>query len=233
MPASSGDPLTVRIGFTAAVPKDGGTPAVEGVMTVKLARGLKGGTTATVLNVKAGREEPAPRPAAAAATKPAPAPAPRPARSKELMQPDDFAKIRAAITDKSRTKAWKVVQRDLPTPAKGQQVYVKAWVEANVVQKLTHVDSRGDNDEVVSVFFWQEGVVMSVSKFYKGWYTENPAVNERTETYKFQNGRLVSSQSDPGGVRDPQQKGYQDLGQAIQKQAIQWSQPIYQAIGAD
>lgn len=222
-----GDPLTVRIGFTAEVPKSEDAPAIEGTMTVKLARNAKGVASATVVGLKPGIEEPsAPAPIQ-------PEPAPAPSKPFATMTPGDFAKIRNAMNEKSKAGAWKLVQKDLPPSAKSKNVYVKGWVEANVVQKLIHVDSRADDDEALSVFFWQDGVLLSVFKYNKGSYINDAALKERTDTYNFQNGKLVHWLREPGGPQDPQQKGFQDLGEAIQKQAIKWSEPIYQAIGAD
>lgn len=222
------DPLNVRIGFRAEVPKNEDALIYEGTLTVKLARNDKGIASASVVGLKSGLEEPSER-----ITPSEPEPAPAPSKPVATMTPADFAKIRNAMNEKSKAGAWKLIQKDLPPSAKSKNVYVKGWVEGNVLQKLIHVDSLTDDDEALSVFFWQDGVLVSVFKYDKGSYCNDPKLKESTQTYNFQDGKLIHWLREPGGAQDPQQKGFQELGAVIQKQALKWSEPVYKAIGAD
>lgn len=210
------DSLTMRIVFVAQVPKSD-DDSVEGTMTVKLARDAKGVASATVLGVKPGCAEAAPQPAPTTA----------------VPSSDDFAAMRKLSNERAKSGAWKIVTKDQPGAGKGREHYVKGWIEANVVQQLIHVDSRGGGDEMLALYYWHEGVLVSVFKFAKGSCTKKPGLKERTDTYNFHDGRLVQWSHTPGGVEDPKQDGFQDLGAAIQKEATFWAQPIYQAIGAD
>jgi hypothetical protein len=212
------DPLTMRVIFTAQVPKS--DDAAEGTMRVKLARDPKGVASATVLSVKAGREE-------AEAVPPAPAPV------VAVPSIEEFAALRKASNEKARAGGWKAVVKDQPNDEKGRDHFVKGWLEGNVVQQLMHVDSRGDDNEEIARYYWRDGVLVSIFKLAKGSYTGKSEVREQADTYDFHEGKLVHWLRSPGGEQDPKQAGFQDLGAVLQKEAIFWAEPVSKAIGAD
>jgi len=147
------------------------------------------------------------------------------------MSPAVFSRARSAINRKSRTDAWQLVHRTLPHTDRGRDYCIKAWLDGKVMQKLTLIDSKGADDAALCVFFWQDGRLISIFKYYTGSYTGDPQTKQCTETYNFQDGQLTSWISEPGGPKDPTQKAFQGVGPVLEKQAMELSQPIYRAIG--
>jgi len=205
------DPLGVRVGFLAEVPKNESAPVIEGILSVKLARNAKGVASATVTGIKEG----------------APAPQAPPA--------SDFAAFRKEWNAKAEKGAWKVVRCDLPSPGKGRKAYVRGWVEANVLQRMVHVESRDDKNEIITLYYWRDGQLTSAFEFRKGSYTQISDVAEATETYNFVDEKLVAwlRTGDSDATVEPDEPGFQDTGKRILQESIKRSEPIYQAIGAD
>jgi hypothetical protein len=208
------DPLGVRIGFLAEVPKSDTAPYFEGVLSVRLARSAKGVASASVTGIKDGAAPPEVPPAA---------PAP------------DFAAFRKEWNAKAEKGDWKVVRKDLPSPGKGRKAYIRGWVEAYVLQRLVHVETLNAENEIITLYYWKEGQLTSVFEFRKGEYAQISDVAEATETYNFVDEKLVSwfRTGDTDVVADPKEEGFQEKGEEVLKQSIDLAQPIYQAIGAD
>ncbi len=228
-PASSttvGDPLTVRIGFTAEVPNAENIPAIEGSMTVQLTRDDQGSASAKVLAVKPGRVEP---PAPAGDAEPAAAP------KAETPTTKDFSAFRKDWNAKAKAGEWKKVTKDLPAPGKGRKAYVCGWVEANVLQRLMHVSSMGEGNESITLYYWRDGQLTSVFQLRTGSETQISDVAEATETYNFVDEKLVSWQrtGDSDTTVDPSDPAFQDAGKQVLKDSIKFAEPIYTAIGAD
>lgn len=229
-PASSttvSDPLTVRIGFTAEVPNAEKIPAIEGSMTVQLTRNEKGAASAKVLGVKPGRVE-----------APAPAPDPEPAAAgpkAEAPTNKEFSAFRKEWNAKAKAGEWKKVTKDLPAREKGRKAYVCGWVEANVLQRLMHVDSMGEGNESITLYYWRDGQLTSVFQLRTGSETRISDVAEATETYNFVDEKLVSWQrtGDSDTAVDPSDPAFQDAGKQLLKDSIKFAEPIYKAIGAD
>jgi hypothetical protein len=147
------------------------------------------------------------------------------------LSPGEFANIRSEINRKSHTDAWRLVHRTLPHTDRGREYCVKAWFEGKVIQKLTLIDSKGADDTAILAFFWRDGRLTSVFKFFTGCYTGNPQSKPCSETYNFQDDRLSSWISEPGGQRDPSRQTFQETGSIIQKEATELSRPIFRDVG--
>lgn len=216
------DPLTVRVVFIAQVPKSENEDDVaEGTITLKLNRNEKGLSTATVVGVKPGREEGPPE------AEPAPAPA--------SAAKSDFAAFRKDWNAKAQTDAWKKVRKDLPPPQKGRKAYVMGWVEANVLQRLMHVESSDDKNKTITLYYWREGQLTSVFQGRFGQDTEISDVGEATDTYNFVNEKLVGwfSTGERDSQADVKEPGAQEIGAGVLQRSIKLAEPIYKAIGAD
>ena len=225
--STANDPLTVRLGFTAAVPAAPNISSVEGSMTVQFSRDAKGVATAKVLDVRPGRvQAPAPDNASAPA-----------AASPKTGTPtsQDFAAFRKDWNARAKTGQWKKVSKDLPNRDKGRETYVNGWVEGTVLQRLMHVDSLGKGNESITLYYWRDGQLSSVFQLRTGAATQISEVAEATETYNFVNKKLVgwARTGDGDTTVDPSDSGFQDAGKQILKESIKLAQPIYQAIGAD
>ena len=222
------DPLTVRINFTAQIPK-GDDDAIEGTMTVKLARSGKGPPTAIVLGIKAGHEDPDPRPQPTTTALRAPVAATTPSIA-------DFATFRKAVNARIDAKEFKTAIKDLPNAEPGHRRYVKGWLEGTVLQRLMHVDSISDKNESVTFYFWRGGQLTSVYQVRNGPATFLKGVDECTETYNFVDEKLVSWKHTPGTgdcLIDPTTPGFAEASNRVLEESIKYAQPIYRAVGAD
>ena len=206
-----GDPLDVRIGFVAEVPKNEDAPWFEGTLAVRLVRNAQGKATARVTALEDGA------PAAGSPTA------------------EEFAAFRQEWNDRAEKGAWKVVRQDLPSPGKGRKAYLQGWVEAYVLQRLVHVETRDNDNEIITLYFWREGQLTSVFEFRKGEYTQISEVAEATETYNFVDEKLVGWRrtGDTDTVADPGEEGFADQGREVLRISVERAAPIYQAIGAD
>lgn len=213
--ATVADPISIRIRYIAQIPKDDEAEPIEGTHLVTLSRDEKGVATASLAG--------AGKPAAAAAPEEVPG----------VPGDDDFAAFREKSRAAVKAGTWKAVKKDQPPFEKGRKKFVTGWLSANVIQQLTWVDSRGDDDEEIATYFWKDGVLVSISKFATGSHTGSKDLPKKADTFNFHDGRLVSWTRTPGGVQDPAQEGFQDLGAVLQKEAVFRSEPIYEAIGAD
>ena len=233
-PASSStanDPLTVTLGFTAAVAAAPNIPSIEGSMTVQFSRDAKGVATVRVLDVKPGRVQvPAPEKASAPTAATA---ATAPKTGAPALK--DFAAFRKDWNARSKTDQWKRISKDLPNPDKGRKTYVNGWVEGTVLQRLMHVDSLGEGNESITLYYWRDGRLTSVFQLRTGAATQISEVAQATETYNFVNEKLVSwsRTGDSDTTVDPSDPAFQDAGKKVLKESIKFAQPIYQAIGAD
>lgn len=212
---SVADPLSIRIRYIAQIPKDDEADTIEGTHLVKLSRDEKGVATASLSG--AGKS------GAAAA----------PAEAPGVPGDDDFAAFREQSRATVKAGTWKAVKKDQPPFEKGRKKFVTGWLSANVIQQLTWVDSRGDDDEEIATYFWRDGVLVSISKYATGSHTGKKDLPKKADTFNFHEGKLVSWTRTPGGVQDPAQAGFQELGAVLQKEAVFRSEPIYEAIGAD
>jgi len=214
------DPLTMRVVFIAQVPKSENEDDVaEGTVTLQFDRDEKGLATATVLGVKPGRQDVAAEPA------PAPATAAR----------FDFIAFRKEWNEKAQKEGWKKVRKDLPAPQKGRKAYVQGWVEANVLQRLMHVESTNDKNKTITLYYWREGQLTSVFQARFGEDTQISEVGEATDTYNFVNEKLVGwfSTGERDAQADVKEPGVQEIGADVLQQSIKIAEPIYRAIGAD
>ncbi len=212
---SVSDSLVLKLRYIAQVPKEDEEDVIEGTHTVTLSRDAKGLATATLPGPAAGGAKAAPAKAAGVPT------------DEEF---DAFReKSRAAV----QAGTWKAVKKNQPPFEKGRKKFVTGWLSGNVIQQLTWVDSRGDDDEEISTYFWRDGILVSISKYATGSHTGKKDLPKKVDTFNFHEGRLVSWTRLPGGVQDPEQAGFQDLGAVLQKEAVFRSEPIYEAIGAD
>jgi hypothetical protein len=149
---------------------------------------------------------------------------------------DDFLALRKDINAKTEKNIWKAVTKDLPNAEKGRRLYVKGWLEGTILQRLMHVDSRGDKDGAVTFYYWREGQLVSVFQVRNGSATRIKDVAECTETYNFVDGKMVAwrhTQDQQENVFAPGTKAFADAAKRVLDESIKYSQPIYTAIGAD
>jgi hypothetical protein len=149
----------------------------------------------------------------------------------------DFAQFREEMNAKAKTDAWKTVVKSLPGDSQSHRVYVKAWIEANVVQRLMHVDSHGDDNESITMYYWRDGQLTSVVQTRTGPATQISDVDHATETYNFANEKLVGWKRTPVEVGDgtvsPNDSGFTDAGKSVLRDSIRLTGAIYKEIGAD
>jgi len=147
----------------------------------------------------------------------------------------EFETFRSEWNAKAKAGDWKLVKRDLPVKEKGRKEFVGGWLEGNVLQRLVHVETLGEGNESITLYFWRDGQLTSVFQLRKGTMTEISEVNEATETYNFVDEKLVGwhRTGDAASDVDPGEPGFQDTGKQVLKESIKLAEPIYQAIGAD
>ncbi len=147
----------------------------------------------------------------------------------------EFEAFRSEWNAKAKRGDWKLVKRDLPVKEKGRKEFVGGWLEGNVLQRLVHVDTRGEGNESITLYFWRDGQLTSVFQLRKGTMTEISEVNEATETYNFVDGKLAGwhRTGDADSDVDPGDPIFQDAGKQVLKESIKLAEPIYLAIGAD
>jgi len=149
----------------------------------------------------------------------------------------DFAQFREEMSAKAKTNAWKTVIKRLPGDSESRRVYVRAWMEGNVVQRLMHVDSHGDDNESITVYYWRDGQLTSVFQMRTGPATQISNVDHATETYNFANEKLVGWKRAPAeggdGTVSPNDSGFADTGKSVLRDSIRLTEPIYKEIGAD
>lgn len=149
----------------------------------------------------------------------------------------DFAQFREEMNAKAKTDAWKTVVKRLPGNSESHRVYVRAWIEGNVVQRLMHVDSHGDDNESITMYYWRDGQLASVFQMRTGPATQISNVDHATETYNFANEKLVGWKRTPveggDGTVSPTDSGFTDTGKSILRDSIRLTEPIYKEIGAD
>jgi hypothetical protein len=148
---------------------------------------------------------------------------------------EDFAALRSAWTEKSKSGDWKKVRKDLPDGAKGGDRYLIGWLEANVLQRLLYVDSESEKDGVVVIYYWKDGQLVSVFELRRGAATQISEVAEATEIYNFSEEKLVGwlRSGDGESSVDPAEDGFQEKGREVLKESIRRAEPIYELIGAD
>lgn len=222
--SSVGDPLQVRIGFIAEVPKSEDADVFEGILTVVLSRDDKGAATAKVVNITKGSAEDAPRPNS-----------PEEGTSKSVPSAKEFEAFRAEWNAKAKAGDWKLVRKNLPAREKGRKEFVGGWLEGTILQRLVHVDSIDDNNESITLYFWRDGLLTSVYQFRTGKMTQISDVSEATETYNFVGEKLVGWHRTGDSTTDvePGEEGFQQKGKEILRDSIRFSEPVYQEIGAD
>lgn len=149
----------------------------------------------------------------------------------------DFAQFREEMSAKAKTDAWKTIVKRLPGDSQSRRVYVKAWIEANVVQRLMHVDSYGDDNESITLYDWRNGQLTSVFQMHTGPATQISGVDHATEIYNFANEKLVGWKRAPAeggdGTVSPNEPGFADTGKSVLRDSIKLTEPIYKEIGAD
>ncbi len=222
--SSVGDPLQMRIGFIAEVPKSDDADVFEGTLTVVLSRDDKGDATAKVTNITMGPADQVPTSST-----------PEQGTSKNAPSAKDFEAFRAEWNAKAKAGDWKMVRKNLPAREKGRKEFVGGWLEGTILQRLVHVDSIDDKNESITLYFWRDGQLTSVYQFRTGAMAQISDVNEATETYNFVDEKLVGwhRTGDSATDVDPGEVGFQDQGKEILRDSIRLSEPVYQEIGAD
>lgn len=150
----------------------------------------------------------------------------------------DFSEFRDAMDAKAKTDAWKTVMQRLPGYKDSHRMYVKAWVESNVVQRLMHVDSYGDDNESITLYYWKDGQLTSVFQLRTGPATQISDVDHATEIYNFANEKLVGWKRTPiegggDGSVPHDDPGFADTGKSVLADSIRLTAPVYKQIGAD
>ncbi|MEM6884883.1 MAG: hypothetical protein AAF571_07600 [Verrucomicrobiota bacterium] len=143
-----------------------------------------------------------------------------------------YRDIRSDINDQAKSGKWQEI-RHKATGAGGSQISCLAYVEAYVIQKLVYVDSTDDDNETISLYFWQDGVLVSVYRLYKGTHTETHDLTEAEEIFNFDGPKLVGWYRTQDGWNSPSDTFFQQTGESVQREAIERSQPIYDKIQAD
>src|SRR5581483_4469640 len=149
----------------------------------------------------------------------------------------DFAQFREEMGAKAKADAWKTIVKRLPGDSDSHRVYVKAWIEANVVQRLMHVDSHGDDNESITMYYWRDGQLTSVFQTRTGQATQISDDDHTTEIYNFANEKLVGWKRTPveggDGIVSPNDSGFTEAGKSVLRDSIRLTEPIYKEIRAD
>ncbi len=149
----------------------------------------------------------------------------------------DFAQFREEMSAKAKTDTWKTIVKRLPCDSDSHRVYVKAWIEANVVQRLMHVDSHGDDNESITMYYWRDGQLTSVFQTRTGPATQISDVDHATEIYNFGSEKLVGWKRTPAeggdGTVSPNDSGFTEAGKSVLRDSIRQTEPIYKEIRAD
>jgi hypothetical protein len=139
----------------------------------------------------------------------------------------DFAKLRKEINTKVVSGEWKTVKQDLPHDDDRREFYIKVWFEGEAPRKLLFLDSRGDDNQRICTCFWLNGKIVSAFEIYTGArYTGDPAISQVVQTYNFEDGKLISWHTTPGGDWDPAGKDFQEVGPKIWTQFADWYRVI-------
>ena len=216
------DAITAEITYTAEVPKSD-QPVFDGRLHLTISRDARGRATAEIVGffpegVDTAGESPAAGPAS------------------DLRSDEDFAAFRARWNARAKEdQEWRSVRVDLPPGESGGKRFVVGWLEANVLQRLLYVDSRGVDDETVTVFYWTDGLLTSVFEVRSGAATGISDVGEATEIYNFRGENLVNwhRTGDSSASVDPTDPGFGPQGAEIRKQSLELAAPVYEKIGAD
>ncbi len=145
---------------------------------------------------------------------------------------DIWFTFRRKVDSQCKTGDWKEVRHKEITE-EGVKISTLAYVEAYVIQHLVYVEADDAENRSITLYYWDEGVLKSVFELRQGSYTETDGYDEVSETYNFQDGRLVEWKRSPGGYVDPQDESFHANADWIADSAISRSEVIYEKIGAD
>lgn len=204
-----GDPLDIRIGYVGEMPKAEDVPLVRGTLKVRLSRGADGPA------VKLIGGGPAPE------TKPDPAAA-----------AERFKALRAKISEEVEGDGIRKVKVHPESKVPGRSLSYMGHLEANVLKRLVYVDSEDEENETYVLYYWQDGLLVSVFEVREGKDTEMSEVAKTIEVYNFENQKLVGWIRDDVPV-DSGDVGFAETGQRVLDESIERGGVIYLEIGAD
>jgi hypothetical protein len=114
----------------------------------------------------------------------------------------------------------------------GRKLSYMGYLQAYVMKHLVYVDSQDDENETIILYYWQDGLLVSVYELKQGTDTEVSEVAKTVDIYNFENQQLVGWIRD-GVEVDPTEQGFFDIGERILEESIERAGVIYAKVGAD
>lgn len=204
------DPLDIRVEYYGEIPKSEEETGTQGTLNLQLTRTGEGPVAK-----ETGAE-------GAAA----------PMANQGGMDAEHFSEVRDVIRKEVAAGGLKKVKAHHPSEINGRSLSYMGHIEANVLERLVYVDSEDEDNETYLIYYWVDGLLVSATEVRKGTDTEMSEIARASETYNFNNERLVGWIRD-GEAVDPDTEGFAQLGFGVLEESIERAGVIYAKIGAD
>lgn len=131
---------------------------------------------------------------------------------------DKYVDFRKNLIDRMEKEKWREVKEVLPDSSPGHDRYVVGAFDGKDLAWLMQVDSRGDDNETLTFYYWSEGWLTSIVRIRKGAAVPTNEVAKMTDIYNFLSEKLVSWKRISDGkeeIKDPEQSGFAMAGQRV------------------